>query len=32
VPEVVKNLTGVDIIKVMGHWLSKMLIMWVKLL
>ena len=31
VPEVVKNLTGVDIIKVMGHWPSNILMIWVKL-
>jgi len=31
VPEVVKNLTGVDIIKVKGRWPSKTLIIWVEL-
>jgi hypothetical protein len=27
---VVKNLTGVDIIKVIGHWPSNIFIIWVK--
>jgi hypothetical protein len=30
VPEVVKNLTGVDIIKVIRHWPSSIFMKWVK--